>query len=336
MNRPKMRLLLTAGILIFLSACSDVKNDQPDISRMLKQEPFRGITDSIERSPEDPELRLRRATLLSQNNQFPMAGADYKKAWELTGDESVALLYASNLLLSNKVDAAIAILQEGATKFPENTEFNRRLGEIHFQKEEYKKALAQYDLMLAKDSGSFEAWFDKGSLLAKLKDTNEAIACMETSFSLLPINYSGIALANLYVARKDPRALEVCNILLSRDSSGTQTDPVYMKGMYYSEVREYDSALREFDECIRRDWKMTDAYIEKGIILFERKNIPGALKIFSMATTVSNTDADAYYWMGRCYESSGDKEKAVVNYQRAVALDNSFTEARTAIHRLNG
>ena len=145
-----------------------------------------------------------------------------------------------------------------------------------------------------------------------------------------------MALARIYVDQKNPRALDICNILLARDTAGVQTDPVYMKGIYYSEINDDNNALKEFEECIRRDWKMTDAYIEKGIIFFERKKYDTALKTFSMASTVSNTDADAYYWMGRCYEATGNKEDAITNYRRALALDTDFTEARTAIRRLNG
>ena len=57
--------------------------------------------------------------------------------------------------------------------------------------------------------------------------------------------------------------------------------------------------MAQFDEVIRRDWKMTDAYIEKGIILYEQKQYDEALKVFNLTVTVSNTDADGYYWLGR-------------------------------------
>jgi tetratricopeptide (TPR) repeat protein len=329
---------MLAGLTVCLFSCAsnDKSGDDDNSHKVLASAPFKGISDSIKQFPDNIELRLRRATLLSQNNLHQVATADYKKSWEMTGDENIGLMYISNLLLSDKVPEAMKLLNEGTEKFPDNTEYHRRLGEVYLQKGQYNEALKQYDNLIAQDSSNFEAWFDRGTLLAKMKDTNEAINSLETSFALLPINYSGLALANLYVSRKDPRALEVCNILLSRDSTESQTEPLYMKGVYYSEVKEYDNALKQFEECIKRDWKMTDAYIEKGIILFERKNYTEALKVFNMAATVSNTDADAYYWMGRCFENTGDKENAILNYERAFALDDSFIEARAAIRRLHG
>lgn len=334
-----MKFLALAVTVLSLYACSDEENKKSggkDYSSLLNSPPFKGLSDSIRREPANVELLLRRAVLLSQRDLHDAASPDYKKAWEITGDEGIALEYASNLLLASRVSEAIDLLREGNKKFPENTEFSRRLGEIFLQNGQYRRALAEYENMLSRDSSNFEAWYDKGNVLLKMKDTANAITALETSFNLLPINYSGMALANIYVAKKDPRTLEICDILLARDSAAVQTEPLYMKGMYYSEINDNRNALKYFDECIRRDWKMTDAYIEKGIIYFESKNYAEALKTFTMAATVSNTDADAYYWIARCHEATGNMDDAITNYRRALALDETFTEAREALRRLHG
>lgn len=338
-SRPGLLvMLLSIGWAVISIGCNDSpqREKKPDTAKILNSPLFRSITDSIRQFPGEAKLYLQRATALSQNNLHDIASADYKKAWELTGDENIALEYTSSLILSNKITEAVNLLQQGISKFPGNTEFNRRLAEVYVQTEQPALAMEQFDNIIQTDSSNFEAWFDKGGLLAKMGDTTAALDALERSFSILPINYSGMALANLYTARKDPRALEICDILLSQDSSGVQTEPLFMKGVYYSETGQATQAISQFDQCILHDWKMTDAYIEKGIILFETKKITEALKVFNMAATVSNTDADAYYWMGRCYESSGETDQAIINYERAVALDRSFIEAKKALKRLNG
>ena len=134
--------------------------------------------------------------------------------------------------------------------------------------------------------------------------------------------------------KKNPRALQICDFLLAKDSGSLETEPLYMKGVYYAETKQYTRAIEQFDSCISRDWKMTDAYIEKGIIFFGMKQADSALKIFTMAATVSNTDPDAYFWMGRCYEAKGDKQQAAANYDRAYAIDHNFTEAHEGLRRV--
>ncbi|MBA4166882.1 MAG: tetratricopeptide repeat protein [Chitinophagaceae bacterium] len=335
MARLTLTTIAVVYILLGLCSCRSSGNkSQKDPFQALNYPPFNDITDSIRRFPGHPEFYLRRAIVLSQNNLQELATPDYKKAWELTSDEGIELEYISNLLLTNHVTQAIQLLMQGTEKFPSNTEFNRRLGEVYLQKNQPDSAMQQFNSIIGKDSTNFEAWYDKGTLLAKLKDTTGALKALEKSFALLPINYSGMALAGIYAAKKNPRALDICNMLLAKDSGAVETAPLYMKGVYYSEAKEYDHAIEQFDLCIRRDWKMTDAYIEKGIIFLQLKRTDSALKIFNMAATVSNTDADAYFWMGRCYEAKGDKQQAAANYDRAFALDKSFIEARQGLERV--
>lgn len=333
------RNLITAALFLSVSLISigcgnDRRHASDDPAAILHRPPFAAISDSIMSFPTQADLYLRRAMLLSQNKQQDLATADFKKAWDLTGDENIELEYISNLLLTDHAGLAEQLLVTGARKHPDNTEFTRRLAEVYLQKGATDRALLQYNNMLARDSADFEAWFDKGNLLTRLGDTTAGIAALERSFQIMPINYSGLALAGLYAARKNPRALVICDELLARDSGAVQTEPIYMKGVYYAETKQYDSAVRQFDLCISRDWKMTDAYIEKGILFYQQKLTDSALKTFSLAATVSNTDADAYYWMGRCYEAKGDKQQAATNYERAYALDNSFVEARDRLQQV--
>ena len=279
-------------------------------------------------------MYLERAIRLSQNKKLELATPDFKKSWELSQNEDVALEYISNLLLVNKVQEAVKVLKECEEKFPDNTDFNRRLGEIYAETENTGEALEQFEIIIKKEPDNFEAWYDKGNLLARLKDTAAAIEALERSFTLQPINYTGIALANLYVGRKNPKALQICNYLIQKDTANVQTDAIFTKGIYYSETGRNDLALQQFEECIRRDWKLTDAYVEKGIIFYEQKKLDTALKTFNMSVTVSNTNADGYFWIGRCYEAMKDNTKAIENYQRALSLDRTFMEAGERIKRL--
>jgi tetratricopeptide (TPR) repeat protein len=325
--------LATAFMVIGLIGCENAST-APGMGEVLQQAPFKSITDSINEHPDVPGMYLERAIRLSQHNKLDIATADFKKAWELSADPGVALEYVSNLLLVNKVEDAVAVLKECAQKFPENTEFNRRLGEIYSELGNTKAALSQFDDIIRQEPENFEAWYDKGNVLAKLKDTAGAITALERSFALQPINYTGIALANLYIGKKDRKALQICNYLIEKDTANIQTDAVYAKGVYYSETGNPALALQQFEECIKRDWKLTDAYIEKGIIFYEQKKLDTALKTFNMSVTVSNTNADGYFWIGRCYEAMNDNTRAIENYQRALSLDRTFVEAAERIRRL--
>jgi len=147
---------------------------------------------------------------------------------------------------------------------------------------------------------------------------------------------NGLALANLYAETKNPRTIALCEALQQRDSAKDFVDPVFLKGLYYSNTHDYPKAIALFDQCMTMDWKFIEPYLEKGMIFFEQKNYDEALKSFKEATQVSYTNADAYFWTGRCFEAIGKKEEALDYYYQAVMFDKDFTEAKEAIKRLKG
>lgn len=311
-------------------------NDKGETSFKILHDPqFNIITDSISKFPANAALYLKRADLLSQKNLPELAYPDYKKAWSLSPDESTALSYIASLFMTGRETDAIRLLQECIRKFPGNMEFPRRLSEAYLQSGKSEEALNQFNKLIEADSNNFEALYEKGILLAELKDTVQAIRSLEKAYTLQPLQLVGVSLANLYAETKNNRVLELCDDLISKDTARELTDAVFIKGIYFTNTHQTDQALEQFEECINRDWKFTEAYIEKGIILFKDNNIDEALKTFALAAKVSNTYPDAYYWMGRCYESIGKKEEARDNYLRALALDKNFKEAKESLKRLD-
>lgn len=326
--RQTLRLLIA---IILLAGCNNNGKVPGDV---LERPPFAALSDSIRKFPNDTELLLRRAEMLSQHDLHELANADLTAAWAKDSSETVLLFYVSNLFLVDQAEKAVDLLEVGVRRFPDNPDFRRRLSEAYLQTGRSQEALKQYDDMLQTDSTNFEPWYDKGMLLIQMNDTPAAIQALARSYALQPLTLNGLALANLYAETKNPLALTIADEIIGKDSLSESLDPIFIKGVYYSNTKQYPQAMEMFDKCIKTDWKFTDAYIEKGIILYEEKNIDLALETFKMAATVSASNADAYYWQGRCYEAAGKKEEALDNYMRAYALDRSFTQAKEAISRL--
>lgn len=327
-------LLIIPVVLLFILVQSGCKSEGNDVQNMLLQPPFAALSDSIRQFPDNPRYYLERGLLLSQNNYHEFATTDYKKAWDLSSDEGVGLEYASNLLLVNKTEEAVLFLNECRKKFPDNIEFGRRVSEVYAHTGRRKEALAEYDKMIERDSLNFMAWYEKGLLLTLLKDTAAALQSFQRSYDIQPVNYVGLAIASIYSDQKDPRLIAICDDVLMRDSTGQMVDALLLKGIYYSDMKQYKAALEIFEECIRRDWKFTEAHIEKGILWFDQHEYIKALDAFKVGATVSNTNGDTYYWMGRCFEALNDKEQAKENYERALSLNRDLIEAEYGLDRL--
>jgi tetratricopeptide (TPR) repeat protein len=301
---------------------------------ILLEPPYTGITDSIHASPKDHALYLRRAEMLSEARQYELAYADLTKAWAISPSQSTGEYQVNMLFMAGKNEQAVNLLQALSKQYPDNINFKRRMAEALLQNKQFVEALAIYNKIIAADSTDFEAFHERALISLEDKDTLTAITDLEHSFRLQPLQLTAVTLANLYAEEKNPRALELADLVISKDSAKELIDPVFIKGVYYGNIKNYPRALELFTTCIKMDWKFQDAYIEKGIIYFEQNNLDEALQQFKLAATVSNTYPDAYFWQGRCYEALGKSEEALANYARAYALDRDFTEAVDAAKRV--
>ena len=327
-------LLCFSGL--WTAGCDNIGNNNNDQqAAVLHRPPFAPLTDSLsgDKVGDKAGLYFRRAELLSRNNLHELALKDYQQSWKLHPDELTGSRYASTLSILGQTGQAIRLLQDCRQKFPSGS-FASLLGELYQQSGRLTEALSLYDTLLNKDSSNFEIWYEKGLLLEKGKDTTGAIQALAKAYSLQPVTTYALELAHLYAENRDPTALTICDNVLRKDSTHELLDPFFIKGIYYSNTAQYKKAIIQYDSCIRRDWKFTDAYLEKGIALYEQKAYDNALTVFQMTIRVSNTYPDGYYWAGRCYEAMGQKDKALLYYRQALALDKDFTEASERIKRL--
>jgi Tfp pilus assembly protein PilF len=71
-----------------------------------------------------------------------------------------------------------------------------------------------------------------------------------------------------------------------------------------------------------------------AFIQYRNGDSPGALKEFSEAARLAPDMAEAYYHMGEINEATNHADLAKKNYERALEIRPSYTEAAFAIRKL--
>jgi tetratricopeptide (TPR) repeat protein len=320
-----------------ISACTNQNSKKEDEqAAILRKLPFAPLTDSLQTAKGNlaADLYFRRGELLARSNHHELAADDYRHSWDLAPEERTGFRYASTLSIIGQITPAVQLLQDCEKRFPGDDAFPAMLADLYQQAGKNKEALGIYDNLLQHDSTNNEAWYEKGLLLEKILDTPGAINALKKAYGLQPVNTYGLELAHLYAESRNPVALSICDDVLRKDSSHESIDPLFIKGIYYSNTAQYKKAIAQFDSCIGRDWKFTDAYLEKGIALYKQNRYDSAMSTFLMTVKVSDTYPDGYYWVGRCYEATGRKDQAILYYRQALALDKEFTEAADRIKHL--
>jgi len=256
------------------------------------------------------------------------------------------LVYACNSSSENEIKTTDSLeqllgpLRDSINKYPGEPRLKYNLAVIFKNAGKYKEALAILDSMniQAKDSSNrylyFNYMFQRSELLVLTGDTVNAIKTLEQFVMPGELTQASLNLANLYAETNNPKTIPFCDAIMKYDSATTVPELNYFKAIYYYNTGEFEKALKELDESIRKDYNFLDAYMEKGRILYNQKKYTDAIKVYNLVLSVSSTFADAYYWKGKCQEALGQKKEAKLNYQRAYGLDKTHTEAKEAAEKL--
>jgi tetratricopeptide (TPR) repeat protein len=329
----KIILVAVLASTFFVISCNNNKNNSP-FGEILSQPPYTDITDSIKKEPQNDELYFRRAVLLNRNNFPEPALADFQKAWSLKKEEKYAL-GVSTILIDKKPDSAIAFLNQALNEIPNSFLLYLSLARSYNAQNKTDDALKICNEILQANPEQVDVLKMKAELLDKKGNKDESINILEKAYHLTPFDVDlNYMLALKYAESKNPKVVILCDSLIKKDSLHLHAEPYYYKGIYFSNTSDKTKALAMFNEAIQHDYYFLDAYIEKGAVLYEQKKYNEALKVFQLVHTISATFADAYYWIGKCQQALGQKDEALLNYQRAYGLDKTFTQAKDSAERI--
>ncbi|MEP7372047.1 MAG: tetratricopeptide repeat protein [Chitinophagaceae bacterium] len=329
-----MKTFFLLCLIVFTWGCNSDENATSPFGDILFQPPYASITDSIRKQPGRDDLYFRRAVLLNKNNLPEPALADFRKAWSLAPAETYAM-GVSNILFEKKPDSAVHFLRKAIEEVPTSLFLRLNLAKTYDAMGKTDDALAACNGLLEIEPGQINTLILKSDLLLKKEDTTGAIAALAKAYSFAPSNREiSNKLAYQYAEAKNSKAILLADSLIAKDSLHFYAEPYYVKGMYYSNINDRSKAIRFFDETIKLDHRLLNAYIEKGKILLSQKKTADALKTFELANTITPSFPDAWLWMGRCLELMGQKEEAKLNYEKAYSLDKTFTEAKEAAEKI--
>ncbi len=110
------------------------------------------------------------------------------------------------------------------------------------------------------------------------------------------------------------------------------------RGVAKQILGDVDGALADFEKAAALDSSLAEAHTARGLILRSRKNLPGAIEAFTKSINLNPT-VDGYYQRGQLFEVSGEHQKALKDFDQAIALDRSAPfvyEARSMTRRALG
>jgi len=110
----------------------------------------------------------------------------------------------------------------------------------------------------------------------------------------------------------------------------------YNLALGFIAIEEYEEAIELLKPLAEEGVLDFDTHFALGTAYLQSNKYTEAISAFEKALTIRSGAADAYYYIGQAYESLGDNEKALINYDNALRFVPTYPEFLEAKSRLTG
>lgn len=253
------------------------------------------LTAAMELQPSNARLPMALGDIAEDAGDTAKAIEFHGRAVQCEKTDPHAFVRLASLLLQSDVAQAVAVLKEGARRFPDDFRVEVFLGLIHAQQRQYKEAIARFSAVEARlaahpeDAGSippgFYYWY--GSACEQTGQYEKAERLLET------------------VIEKAPDSDEALNYL------------AYMwaeKGVNLDRAMDYVTRALKIEPD-------DPAYIDTlGWIHFKRGDYPAALKALRRACDLLPDDPVVTDHVGDAWHALKNEQKAVEYWKRSFRL----------------
>jgi tetratricopeptide (TPR) repeat protein len=247
---------------------------------------------------------------------------DWKKNIKKTNESELSYLWYKAWIYDEKQEYkdALKCIKSYVVIKPDEYDAWYNVGTIHAKLKQFDKAVFSFEKAVEIKPDEFDAWYSRGNACAKLKQFDKAVASFEKAVEINPDSFSawnnmGDSCDELKQFDKAVSAYEKA-IEINPDSFSAWNN----KGFAYSELKQFDKAVASFEKAVEIN---TDSYIawnNMGNVCCGLKQFDKAVASFEKAVEINPDEHDAWYNMGNAYEKLMQFDKAVYSYEKAAEI----------------
>lgn len=308
------------------------------------------LSKELKRSPENWALLKDRSLLYFQTGELDSAVMDVRKALDIYAD-SPELHYLRGYYGLVNGDTSLAAYQfELAANYGSgNPDTYYQMGQIAFFQRDFPLATGYYQKAARMDSLDPIYPLALGVLEESQKKYRKAHSWYQKALERSPNNQKTLLkLHDLWMGHlgNETKALEFNRQVLDQNPLHPLAN--YNKGAYYYRKAitvgpahptykdEINKAVEAFYIAINKseNTKFAEPYFYRGHCYFMAERLDLALKDLQKAVEIDSLHAQAHFYLGSINEYYQDLQTALGHYEKAVAANPEFPEARLAVEEL--
>ncbi len=285
-------------------------------------------------NPEEFDLRLQRAKLYYQMEQYPQAIGDLELALQLDStDLQTRHLLADAYLDNYQSRKALGSLEKTVMMYPESIPSLLKLAEFRLILKRHQDAMHTLDIIHNLDHQNADAYFMKGMVLKETGDTTLAIRHFQNATRENPsLIDAWINLGQLHEALNDTEAIRYydAGLAVSPDN------PLLLltKAQYLAGQDRIEESKSIYHFMMELDPYSFEPYYDLGLLYLDQDSLNQAVNHFDLSIKINPMYARAYFYRGYTKELTGQINAARYDYEQTLRLNPGDSDAKEALDRL--
>ncbi|RAJ06604.1 tetratricopeptide repeat protein [Chitinophaga skermanii] len=205
-------------------------------------------------------------------------------------------------------------------------------GEAYLALQSYDKAIENFTEALAHQSTYYEASYKrawayiyKAEHATAVKDLEDAIKANST----IAITYKTKGDAHLILQQYEPAAASYTQCLTTAKTSKTTLDDKVLADLYnnmgksYFALGNFETALSNFKESLKKDKLFAEAYFNRGHSYLKLAQLSDAESDINKSLEINAANCTWHYTLGDVYRLRNQPEKAINAYTNALKKDST-------------
>ena len=207
----------------------------------------------------------------------------------------------------NDLKKCSSAISHALEQYPGHSNLMIRQAQLLVSTNKAEKALRVLARVEDIDPSNSDIYITKGAIYSQLKRYDDAIKEYNKALS------QGEILSSIY-----------SNIM---DRHPYSRFAWFNLGVAYNNIELFEKAIEAFDFAIAIEPTFSSAYFNKANSLAGMQMYHHAIAAYRETFEHEEPEALTYYYIGECYEKTGELDKAIENFRKTIEMDENIADA---------
>lgn len=254
------------------------------------------------------------------------AQANFEKAFQLQPDNQVVIRELASLYINNRQYQQANELAQKCKNCPE---VDRIVAMSNYQMEDYVKAIAALEKVLAKNPNDAEATYTLGRCYLEIEDFKSAIKQYQKALVLDPTKSVWMYELALQLYNSSDYGNAKKYLLMAAEAGYPKSnDFLENLGFVYIITGDVENGLKHLTAVLSRKPNNKELLNDIAQALYQAKRYEDALGYYQKLLELNPKDANSLYMAGITFQKMGQKERGIAMCDEAIKLDPALAKNR--------